>query len=335
MVTQPPTSEPENASGVAAAPSIAHPLHAFGGRDMDLRTEVALMAIVNRTPDSFYDRGRTFALDAAVHAGVEASHGGAEIIDVGGVPFAPGDQISPDEERDRVEPVVREIAAQCEATISVDTFHAAVARACLAVGARIINDTSGLSDPEMARTVADHDAYLVITHSLARPRTVYPKPQYLDVVGEVREFLAQRAGAAMSAGVPPERIIVDPGLDLNKNTLHSLELLRRLPEIASLGFPVLSAPSCKDFIGESVGAKREDRLPGSLTTAVLSAVGGARIIRMHDVAASRQALDMVACTQGWSEPRVLKHNMGDENTPEDIFASRDEVSGENRRAGGA
>lgn len=335
MVTQPSTRGPENASGGAAIPPVTHPIHTFGGRDMDLRTKVALMAIVNRTPDSFYDRGKTFALDAAVRAGVEASQNGAEIIDVGGVPFAPGDQISPDEERERVEPVVREIAAQCEATISVDTFHAAVARACLVAGARIINDTTGLSDPEMARTVADHDAYLVITHSLAQPRTSYPRPQYDDVTREVREFLASKAEAAISAGVAPERIIIDPGLDLNKNTLHSLELLRRLPEITSLGFPVLSAPSRKDFIGESVGAKREDRLPGSLTTAVLSALGGARIIRMHDVVASRQALDMVACTQGWSEPRVLKHNMGDENTPEDIFDSQSTASSEHRRAGSA
>lgn len=333
-MTEPSASEsPVNAAGSAFVPHLAYPFHTFGGRDMDLRTEVALMAIVNRTPDSFYDRGKTFALDAAVRAGIDAVEDGAEIIDIGGVPFAPGDQISSEEERDRVEPVVREIAAQCEATISVDTFHADVARACLAAGARIINDTTGLSDPDMARTVADHDAYLVVTHSLAQPRTAYPKPRYDDVVGEVREFLAQKAEAAISAGVAPERIIVDPGLDLNKNTLHSLELLRRMPEIASLGFPVLSAPSRKDFIGESVGAKREDRLPGSLTTAVLSALGGARIIRMHDVAASRQALDMFACTQGWSDPRVLKHNTSDENTPEDIFDAHVEASVEQRQSG--
>lgn len=300
-------------------PPLLHPRHTFGGRDLDLRTGVVLMAIINRTPDSFFDRGRTFELDAAVHAGITAAEQGAEIIDIGGVPFAPGDPLPARAEADRVVPVVREIARTTPVSISVDTFHASVADESLAAGARIINDTTGCSDPDMARVVAGHDAYLVITHSLAAPRTPLAKPQYDDPVAEVREFLAERVKRALAAGVRPERIIIDPGFDLNKNTLHSLELLRRLGEIADLGYPLLSAPSNKDFIGESVGASRQNRGAGSITSAVASVYGGARIVRMHDVPASRQALDMLSRIQGWEAPVTLHHNMSDENFPPDIF----------------
>lgn len=300
-------------------PPLLHPRHTFGGRDFDLRTSVVLMAIINRTPDSFFDRGRTLELDAAVHAGITAAEHGAEIIDIGGVPFAPGDPLPAREEADRVVPVVREIARTTRVSISVDTFHASVADDALGSGACIINDTTGCSDPDMARVVAEHDAYLVITHSLAAPRTTLAKPQYDDPVAEVRDFLTERVERALAAGVRVERIIIDPGFDLNKNTLHSLELLRRLDEIADLGYPLLSAPSNKDFIGESVGAPRQNRGAGSITSAVASVYGGARIVRMHDVKASRQALDMLSRIHGWEAPVTLHHNMGDENFPPDIF----------------
>ncbi|QTX06302.1 dihydropteroate synthase [Agromyces archimandritae] len=270
------------------------------------------MAIVNRTPDSFYDRGATFALDAAVAQAERAIAEGADIIDVGGAKFAPGPPIPVGEEIDRVVPVVERLAG-AGAAISVDTFHPAVARAALEAGASIINDTTGIHDPEMADVVAGHDAGIVVTHSLAAPRTVYPRPAYGDVVAEVRAFLAERVALALAHGVAPERIIVDPGHDLNKNTRHSLELTRRLGEIASLGHPTLVALSNKDFIGESLGREREDRLPGSLAAAVYCVMRGARIVRVHNVRETVDAMRMIEAIEGWREPAYLRHNMGEAN----------------------
>ncbi|UYK41557.1 dihydropteroate synthase [Microbacterium terricola] len=265
------------------------------------------MAIVNRTPDSFYDRGATFALDAAVAAGVAAAEAGAGYVDVGGVKFAPGPPVPVDEEIARVVPVVRELSPIVP--VSVDTFQPAVARAAIAAGATVINDTTGLRDPEMVAVVADSDASIVIAHSLAPPRTSYPQPQYDDVVAEVREALRSRREAALAAGIAPDRIILDPGHDLNKNTLHSLELTRRLGELADLGSPLLVALSNKDFVGETLDRARGDRVAGSLAAAVFCALQGARIFRAHNVPETVDALRMVEAILGWREPAYLRHNM--------------------------
>jgi dihydropteroate synthase len=293
------------------------PLHAsrrrIGAREFDFGREVAVMAIINRTPDSFYDEGRTFGLDAAVAASVAAVEAGADWVDIGGVPFAPGPALPVDEEAERVVPVIELVRAASDVVISVDTFHAEVARRSIAAGADVINDTTGLSDPELARIVADSDATLVITHSLAAPRTQYPRPTYADVVAEVIDFLRRRVDTAVAAGIPLERIIVDPGPDLNKNTLHTLELLRRLDEIAALGHPVLAALSNKDFIGETLDAPKRGRLEGSLATAVAAVLAGARIVRVHEVAPTVAAVRMTEAVLGLREPAVLKHNMGDSN----------------------
>jgi dihydropteroate synthase len=293
------------------------PLHAsrrrIGAREFDFGREVAVMAIINRTPDSFYDEGRTFGLDAAVAASVAAVEAGADWVDIGGVPFAPGPALPVDEEAERVVPVIELVRAASDVVISVDTFHAEVARRSIAAGADVINDTTGLSDPELARIVADSDATLVITHSLAAPRTQYPRPTYTDVVAEVIDFLRRRVDTAVAAGIPLERIIVDPGPDLNKNTLHTLELVRRLDEIAALGHPVLAALSNKDFIGETLDAPKRGRLEGSLATAVAAVLAGARIVRVHEVAPTVAAVRMTEAVLGLREPAVLKHNMGDSN----------------------
>jgi dihydropteroate synthase len=293
------------------------PLHAsrrrIGAREFDFGREVAVMAIINRTPDSFYDEGRTFGLDAAVAASVAAVEAGADWVDIGGVPFAPGPALPVDEEAERVVPVIELVRAASDVVISVDTFHAEVARRSIAAGADVINDTTGLSDPELARIVADSDATLVITHSLAAPRTQYPRPTYADVVAEVIDFLRRRVDTAVAAGIPLERIIVDPGPDLNKNTLHTLELVRRLDEIAALGHPVLAALSNKDFIGETLDAPKRERLEGSLATAVAAVLAGARIVRVHEVAPTVAAMRMTEAVLGLREPAVLKHNMGDSN----------------------
>lgn len=268
------------------------------------------MAIVNRTPDSFFDRGRTFGLDEAIGAGLRAVADGAGWVDVGGVPFSPDTtEVSEAEEIDRVVPVVAGLAAASDVVISVDTFRPEVARRCLAAGASVVNDTSGLRDPEIAELVSGSGATLVITHSRARPRTHFPRPQYADVVAEVRDFLLDRIELAVRLGVPEARIVIDPGHDLNKNTLHSLELTRRLDEIADIGLPLLAAVSNKDFIGESTGLAKAERYEASIATATVCVERGARIIRMHAVAGSRAAMDMVEAILGLRPPVRLEHNV--------------------------
>lgn len=277
----------------------------------DTRTRVLVMGIVNRTRDSFFDEGRTWGLEAAVRAGISAAEAGADLIDVGGVKFAPGDPLPVAEEIERVVPVISALRRELPAHVllSVDTFHAAVAEASIAAGADLINDTTGLSDPEMTATVARTGASLVITHSVAAPRQAYPRPQYDDVAEEVREFLAARLERALEAGIDRERIVLDPGPDLNKSTLQTLEVLRDWSEYTALGLPVLAALSRKDVIGESLGLPKEDRLEGSLAAAAWAVNQGARILRVHDVQATVRFVQMLEVLAGWREPAgPLVHN---------------------------
>lgn len=294
---------------MTAAPSVTEAPYALDmrGTTLDLTRHVAVMAIVNRTPDSFYDRGATFALDAAIAAGVAAAEEGADIVDVGGVKFAPGPPLPIEHEIERVVPVVRALAPVV--AVSVDTFHPEVARAAIDAGASIVNDTTGLRDPAMADVIAEGEAGVVIAHSLAAPRMPHPNPHYDDVVAEVAAFLTDRRDRALGCGIPPERIILDPGHDLNKNTLHSLELTRRLREFAALGSPLLIALSNKDFVGEALGSDRGDRLAGSLAAAVYGVLQGARIVRAHNVRETLDAVRMVEAIAGWREPAFLRHNM--------------------------
>jgi dihydropteroate synthase len=281
----------------------------IGARTFDFSREVAVMAIINRTPDSFFDRGSTFELHRAVAAALAALRDGADIVDVGGVPFGRGPPVSPREELDRVVPLIEAIHAASDAVISVDTHRAEVARLCIEAGASIVNDTSGLYDPGMAAVVAGSAATLVLTHSLAPPRSEPPRPRYDDVTADVVQFLRDRIARAVGAGVPLERLIVDPGYDLNKNTCHSLELSRRLDEIVAIGLPTLIAVSNKDFIGETLGRERDERLNGSLAAVVICIVKGARIVRMHDVPATVDAVRMTEAVLGFRQPAYLRHNM--------------------------
>jgi dihydropteroate synthase len=294
-------------------PPLRTPVRTIGAHSFDFSTSVAVMAVVNRTPDSFYDRGATFALDAAVQACLAAVRHGADWIDIGGVPFKPGPALPVEEEIARVVPVVEALRRESDVVISVDTFSAEVARHAIVAGADVINDTTGIHDHGLAEAVADSDATLVITHSLAAPRTIYPRPHYDDVVAEVGAFLGEKIDLAVSLGVPESRIVIDPGHDLNKNTLHSLELTRRFDEIAALGLPALAAVSNKDFIGETLDVDRADRLEGSLAAAVFCIAQGARIVRMHNVRESVAAVRMTEAILGLRQPAYLKHNMGDFN----------------------
>ena len=293
--------------------SLNAPIRDIGAHTFDFSKRVAVMAVVNRTPDSFYDRGSTFAFDNAVAAALAAVTDGADIIDIGGAPFAPGPELPVVDEVNRVVPVIAAIRASSDVVISVDTFQPEVARRSIEAGADLINDTTGLRNPDMATVIASGSASVVITHSLAEPRTAYARPSYDDVVTEVIEFLSRQADAALAAGIPEERIILDPGHDLNKNTLHSLELTRRFSEIAALGYPVLAAVSNKDFVGETLDRDRDDRVAGSLAAAVVAIMNGARIIRMHNVRPAVDAARMTEAILGFREPAYLRHNMGDRN----------------------
>jgi dihydropteroate synthase len=290
-------------------PELRHPVRSIGRRTFDFDRHIAVMAIVNRTPDSFFDQGATFALDRAVEAAVRAAEEGADWVDIGGVPFAPGPELPAAEELDRVVPVVAALAQQSDVVISVDTFRPEVAEAAIEAGASVINDTTGIHDPRLADVVAASDATLVITHSLAAPRQPAPKPHYDDVAGDIAAFLRDRVEFALSRGIPEERLIIDPGHDLNKNTFQTLELTRRLGEITAIGLPTLAAVSNKDFVGESLDRDKPDRLAGSLAAATVSVMLGARIVRMHATRESVDAMRMVEAILGWRVPTHPVHNL--------------------------
>ena len=291
-------------------PELGGPVRTIGARTFDFSRQVAVMGIVNRTLDSFHDRGATFALDQAVAAALRAVADGADWVDIGAVPFSPlAAEVDERAELERLLPVVEAVRAGTDAVISVDTFRAEVARRALQAGADAVNDTSGLHDPDMAAAVADAGATLVVTHSRAAPGQQLVRPDYGDVVAEVGAFLLDRAASAVEQGVAKDRIVIDPGHDLNKNTLHSLELTRRLGELSTLGFPLLASVSNKDFVQETLGRPVEELTEGTVAAVVLCVVAGARIVRVHDVAATGAGVRMAEAVLGWRAPAVARHNM--------------------------
>jgi dihydropteroate synthase len=283
----------------------------IGARAFDFHRRVAVMAIINRTRDSFYDRGRTFDLGPAMAAVDAALAAGADWVDIGGVPFSPlAEEVGVADELARVLPVIAATRERSDVVISVDTFRAEVARAAVAAGATAINDTSGLRDPAMADVAAVTGAALIVTHSKAPPRAILARPAYDDVVGAVRGFLTNRVALALDRGVRPEQLIVDPGHDLNKNTFHSLELTRRLPAFADLGYPLLVSVSNKDFIGETLGLPNTELRDGTTAALVICMLAGARIVRVHDVRAAVRAVRLTEAVLGWREPVEARHNLG-------------------------
>ena len=275
-------------------------------RRFDLGAGFAVMGIVNRTPDSFYDRGATYALDTALAHARRLVAEGADIIDVGGVKGGPGDEVTVDEELARVVPFVEALRAEDErVVISVDTFRAPVADAVLAAGADVLNDVTGLHDPQVLDVVARHGAGYVAMHHGGEPRTrPYRRVYRPDVTTAVVAHCRELADRAVAAGIAPTRLIVDPGHDFQKTTYHSLELSRRLPELAALGYPVLVALSNKDFVGETLDVPLEERVDGSLAAAVFSVLRGAHIVRVHEVARTVHALRMTEALLGWRPPAV-------------------------------
>jgi dihydropteroate synthase len=270
-----------------------------------------IMAIVNRTPDSFYDKGATFEFDIALQRVREVLRDGAEIIDIGGVKAAPGDVVDVGEEIERTQPLVAAVRAEFpDVVISVDTWRHEVGSAACEAGADVLNDAWGGWDPQLAAVAAEHGAGLVCTHAGGvEPRTRPHRIAYADVLADILTRTVGEAERAAALGVPRESILIDPGHDFGKNTRHSLELTRRLDELVATGWPVLVALSRKDFIGETLDLPVADRLSGTLAATAVSAWHGAAVFRTHDVQQTRQVLDMVASIRGSRPPAVARRGL--------------------------
>ena len=280
----------------------------LGGREFAPGVTL-VMAIVNRTPDSFYRPGLTWDEGAAldrVHAVVAE---GADILDVGGVPAKPGPEVTVAEEIRRVVPFIERVrAAHPGLVISADTWRHETARAACAAGANLLNDTWSGWDPRVAEVAAEFGAGLVCSHvGKAAPRNRPFRPAFADVVTDVLDRVLLLAELALKEGVDASRIVIDPAHDFGKNTWQSLEVTRRLGELTATGWPVLVSASRKDFVGETLGTGVDDRLAGTLAVTSVGAWLGARVFRAHDVMATRQALDMVASIRGDRPPaRMLR-----------------------------
>jgi dihydropteroate synthase len=268
--------------------------------------EPRLMGVVNVTPDSFSDGGEFLDSSAAIAHGRALIAEGAEILDVGGESTRPGAAaVGADEEIARVLPVIESLAGE-GVPISIDTSKARVAAAALAAGAEIVNDVTALSDSEMAGLCADRDCRLVIMHMQGTPRTMQQSPAYGDVVADVKAFLADRIDRAASAGVAEERIWIDPGIGFGKTVEHNIELVRRLGELRELDRPIVLGTSRKSFIGKITGREVGDRLGGTIASNVLGLRAGADVLRVHDVAAVRDAITVTLAIDGrraWRSPR--------------------------------
>lgn len=264
-----------------------------------------IMAIINRTPDSFYDRGATFAFDAALDRVAEVVDQGADLVDIGGVKAAPGDEVDAAEEIRRTVDFVAAVRERHpDLIISVDTWRHEVGRAVCQVGADVLNDAWGGHDRALAEVAAEFDVALVCTHAGGvAPRTRPHRVAYDDVMADILTRTVGLAERAAGLGVDRQRIMIDPGHDFGKNTWHSLEATRRLTEMVATGWPVLVSLSNKDFVGESLDLPLDQRLLGTLSATAVCAWQGATVFRAHNIAETRQVLDMVAAIRGTNPPR--------------------------------
>ena len=270
-----------------------------------------VMAIVNRTPDSFYDKGATWAADAAKDRVRQVVDEGADIVDIGGIKAAPGAEIDAAEEMSRVVDFVGWVrAAYPELVISVDTWRAEVGRAVCAEGADLLNDAWGGADPDLPSVAAEFGAGLVCTHTGGvTPRTRPFRVEYDDVVADILESVVGQAERAVAVGVARDRILIDPAHDFDKNTWHSLEATRRLGELVGTGGPVLVSLSNKDFVGETLDRPVGERLTGTLAATAISSWLGAQVYRVHEVAETRQVLDMVSTIAGERPPAITTRGL--------------------------
>jgi dihydropteroate synthase len=261
-------------------------------------TRPLVMGIVNVTPDSFSDGGRFASTKLAVEHALQLVEDGADILDIGGESTRPNAHPVPlDEELARVVPVLEALAGQVGVALSIDTYKPQVMRAAIAAGADLVNDVCALQQPGALDVVAASNAGVCLMHMRGTPQTMQADPVYDDVVAEVCTFLVARADAALAAGVAHERIMLDPGFGFGKRSAHNIALLRELGRVCGLGYPVLAGLSRKSVLGQITGNSVEERLPPSIAAAVVAAMKGAAVIRVHDVKATRDALAVVAAIQ--------------------------------------
>jgi len=266
----------------------------LGGRRFDLTSRALVMGILNRTPDSFYDRGSYWDLDAFYRRAEALVADGADLLDVGGVKAGPGPEVTETEELERVVPSIAALGVRFDVALSVDTWRASVAAASYAAGAVMGNDISGFADPGYLPVAAACGAAVVASHIRLGPRIPDPDPHYDDLVVDVSRYLTDRAEAAVAAGIPAERVVIDAGLDLGKTAAQSLELLRASNRLAALGYPLMLSASNKTFLGTLLHLDIGDRGPASMAAHALGVSLGCRILRVHDVRVARRVSDTLA-----------------------------------------
>ena len=271
------------------------------GRWVEPADRPLLMGILNITPDSFADEGRYATLDLALAQAERLIAEGADILDIGGESSRPGSEsISTAEELDRVIPLIERLRPNLTIPISVDTTKAEVARAAIDLGVDIINDIRGLTDPALLRVVAESDVGVVIMHIRGTPRTMQLAPTYIDVVGEVAAYLAERVQVAERAGINRARIAIDPGIGFGKTFAHNQRLLRELDQLQTIGCPILVGTSRKGFLGQITGKAVADRVGASVASALACLAGGASVVRVHDVAATVEGIAVWGYQRGWT-----------------------------------
>jgi dihydropteroate synthase len=274
-------------------PEVAATL-ALGPHRFDVRHRALVMGILNRTPDSFFDQGRFWDLDAFYRLAEQHLADGADFLDVGGVKAGPGPEVSEAEELERVVPAIEALHARFDVPISVDTWRASVARASYAVGAVVGNDISGFADPDYLPAAADAGASVIATHIRLGPRIPDPEPHYDEVVVDVAAFLRERAERAEALGIPGERVIIDAGLDLGKTWQQSVALLRGSNTLAAMGWPLLLSASNKTFLGKMFDLEIGERRLASHAGHSIGILRGCRILRAHDVLGARRTADVLA-----------------------------------------
>jgi dihydropteroate synthase len=298
-------SPPPDAAPAPTSPLAARPYRLKAGEHvLELGARPWLMGIVNASPDSFSDGGRHPTLESQLQLARELLADGADILDIGGESATTGRApVEPQEELERVVPLIERVVEELGAIVSVDTYKPQVARAAIDAGASIVNDVSGLRNPGLAEVCAQSGAALVVMHTHAEPRTRLHDPNlYHDIAAEVLDFLRERIAVAIAAGVQPEQLIVDPGPDFSKTPAQTIRLLVQAGRLQELERPVLMAISRKDFVGALTGRAPRERLPGTLAALAHGVEVGAHIFRVHDVAAAADFLLVRAALAGQSEP---------------------------------
>ncbi len=258
------------------------------------KSKTIVMGVINVTPDSFSDGGRYLATSDAVQQALRLEAEGADVIDIGGESSRPGSEpVSEQEELERILPVVEQLTGKLAIPVSIDTWKAPVAAAALAAGCAIVNDITALEgDPEMASVIAEHRAGAILMHKRGTPKEMQLNTEYGNLIEEVDGYLAAAAARAIAAGVAKERIMLDPGIGFGKDVEGNLELVKAVGRFARSGYPILIGASRKGFIGKITGATVENRVAGSVAVAVAAVLYGAVAVRVHDVAATRQAVDI-------------------------------------------